>query len=316
MTAKLTIIGLDILTVERIQPMNLFHKIRASLALVVIFFNTLFFILPLYLLVLLKMLFEGERAQLALSHGLVRIAEFWITINNLIIALFSAIRWQVEGLEGLSKQKWYFVTSNHQSWADILILQRIFNRRIPLLKFFLKQELRKVPLLGDAWWALDFPFMQRHSREEIEKNPQLKGTDLATTRIACEKFSMFPTSVMNFVEGTRFTQEKHDAQQSPYVHLLKPKSGGAAFTLGAMSGQLRNLLDVTIIYPNDVPRTLLAFLGGAQKNIQVIVRHQEIPEWASQGDYENDPEFRQRFQQWLGDLWAEKDALLASRLID
>lgn len=294
--------------------MNLFHKIRGSLALAAIAFNTLICMLPLYLLVLLKLLFKSERAQLALSHGLTRIAEFWTAINNLLIALFSGIRWQVEGIENLSKQQWYFVISNHQSWADILTLQRIFNRRIPMLKFFLKQELRKVPLLGDAWWALDFPFMQRHSREEIEKNPQIKGTDLATTRAACEKFALFPTSVMNFVEGTRFTQEKHDKQQSPYQHLLKPKAGGAAFTLGAMSGHLDNLLDVTIVYPADVPRTLLAFLGGAQKDIQVIVRQHQIPEWASQGDYENDPIFRERFQKWMADLWAEKDALLTSRL--
>lgn len=296
--------------------MNLFHKIRGSLALVAIFFNTFFCILPLYLLVLLKLLFKSNGAQVALSHGLVRIAEFWIGVNNLIIRVFSQIRWQVEGLDNLSKQQWYFVISNHQSWADILTLQRIFNRRIPLLKFFLKQELRKVPMLGDAWWALDFPFMKRHSREEIEKNPSLKGSDLATTRAACEKFAMFPTSVMNFVEGTRFTKQKHDQQQSPYQHLLKPKAGGAAFTLGAMSGHLRTLLDVTIIYPKDVPRTLLAFLGGAQKNIQVIVQQHQIPDWASQGDYENDPVFRERFQQWMGTLWADKDALLASRLAD
>ena len=296
--------------------MNLFHKIRGSLALVAIFFNTFFCILPLYLLVLLKLLFKSHGAQVALSHGLVRIAEFWIGVNNLIIRVFSQIRWQVEGLDNLSKQQWYFVISNHQSWADILTLQRIFNRRIPLLKFFLKQELRKVPMLGDAWWALDFPFMKRHSREEIEKNPSLKGSDLATTRAACEKFAMFPTSVMNFVEGTRFTKQKHDQQQSPYQHLLKPKAGGAAFTLGAMSGHLRTLLDVTIIYPKDVPRTLLAFLGGAQKNIQVIVQQHQIPDWASQGDYENDPVFRERFQQWMGTLWADKDALLASRLAD
>ena len=294
--------------------MNLFHKIRGSMALVAMFLNTLICMIPLYLLVVLKLSLKAERAQLALSHGLVRIAEFWTGVNNLIIALFSQIRWQVEGLDNLSKQQWYFVISNHQSWADILTLQRIFNRRIPMLKFFLKQELRKVPMLGDAWWALDFPFMKRHSREELERNPELKGTDLATTRAACEKFAMFPTSVMNFVEGTRFTKQKHDQQQSPYRHLLKPKAGGAAFTLGAMSGHLSVLLDVTIIYPKNAPRTLLAFLGGAQKNIQVVILQHRIPDWASQGDYENDPVFRERFQQWMANLWADKDALLASRL--
>jgi 1-acyl-sn-glycerol-3-phosphate acyltransferase len=294
--------------------MNLFHTIRGSLALAAMFLNTFFCMIPLYLLVVMKLLIKADGAQLALSHGLVRIAEFWIGVNNLIIALFSSVHWRVEGMDNLSKQQWYFVVSNHQSWADILVLQRLFNRRIPMLKFFLKQELRKVPMLGDAWWALDFPFMKRYSREEIERNPELKGKDLETTRDACEKFAMFPTSVMNFVEGTRFTREKHDKQQSPYRYLLKPKAGGAAFTLGAMSGHLRTLLDVTIVYPRGAPRTLLAFLGGAIRDVQVIVRQHDIPEWASQGDYENDPAFRQKFQQWVADLWTDKDALLVSRL--
>src|SRR3546814_9530339 len=113
-----------------------------------------------------------------------------------------------------------------------------FNRRIPLLKFFLKQELIKVPLLGLAWWALDFPFRKRFTRAEIEANPSLKGKDLETTRKACEKFKEMPTSVMNFFEGTRFTQAKHDQQQSPYEFLLKPKAGGTAFALSAMDGKL------------------------------------------------------------------------------
>src|SRR5690606_25635255 len=292
--------------------MNVVHKTRAVLALVAMFLNTLVLVPALYLLALLKLI-PIQPLRVWLSRGLVVIAETWIGINNAIIALFSSIRWQVEGLEGLSKNQWYFVISNHQSWSDILVLQRTFNRRIPFLKFFLKQELIKVPLLGLAWWALDFPFMKRYSKAEIEKNPALKGKDLETTRAACEKFQYFPTSVMNFLEGTRFTQAKHDQQQSPFRYLLKPKSGGAAFTLGAMSGKLETLLDVTIVYPQAAPKTMFAFLGGTISNIKVIIRQQVIPAWASQGDYENDAAFRERFQQWINELWIEKDALLAAQ---
>lgn len=293
--------------------MNLLHRIRGSLALAAMFLNTLLAMIPLYLLTLLKLLIKSESAQVALSRALVLIAESWTSVNNVIIALFSSVRWQISGLDNLRRDQWYFVVSNHQSWADILILQRLFNRRIPMLKFFLKQELRKVPLLGDAWWALDFPFMKRYTREEIENNPALKGTDLDTTRIACEKFAFFPTSVMNFLEGTRFTRAKHDKQQSPYQWLLKPKSGGAAFTLGAMAGRLQTLIDVTIIYPRNTPRTLLAFLGGAINTVEVHVRTLPIPSWAAEGNYEQDEAFRLRFQQWIGDLWQEKDQLIASR---
>ncbi len=294
--------------------MNIWNYIRASLVLLGILLNTVVMVIPLYLFTLARMAIRHERTQIALARVLVRIAESWMWVNNTLIGLISRPRWQIEGLEGLSKDQWYLVTSNHQSWADILVLQKVFNRRIPMLKFFLKQELIRVPLLGHAWWALDFPFMKRHTREEIERDPSLKGKDLETTRKACEKFAHFPTSVMNFFEGTRFTQAKHDQQQSPYQHLLKPKAGGTAFALGAMGGKLGTLLDVTIVYPQGVSRSLMAFLGGAIRDIQVVIRPRPIPEWASQGDYENDPAFRARFQAWISDLWAEKDALLQARL--
>lgn len=294
--------------------MNLLHKMRAIAALAAMFINTFVMVMPLYLLAILKLILPFETIRVWLSKGLVVISETWIANNNAIIALFGNIRWQVEGLEGLSKKQWYFVVSNHQSWSDILVLQRTFNRRIPFLKFFLKQELIKVPLLGLAWWALDFPFMKRFSRAEVEKKPELKGKDVETTRLACQKFEHFPTSVMNFLEGTRFTSAKHEQQQSPYNHLLKPKSGGAAFALGAMAGKLKTLVDVTIVYPKDAPRTLFAFLGGTIKDVKVIVRRQEIPTWVSSGDYENDADFRERFQQWISEIWSDKDADLSAQL--
>ena len=290
--------------------MTIWHKIRGALALLGMLINTLLLCLPLYAFALLRLVLRFEKAQVILSRILVVIAETWIGNNNAIIALASQIKWRISGMDTLSKDQWYLVTCNHQSWADILVLQRISNRRIPFLKFFLKQEMIKVPLLGLAWWALDFPFMKRYSKAELEKTPSLKGKDLETTRKACEKFAYFPTSVMNFFEGTRFDAQKHAKQGSPYRHLLKPKAGGAAFTLNAMSGHLRNLLDVTIIYPPGTPRSLMAFLGGAMGEVEVVVQQRVIPAWASEGNYEDDAEFRARFQQWIGELWADKDALL------
>ena len=290
--------------------MTIWHKIRGALALLGMLINTLLLCLPLYAFALLRLVLRFEKAQVGLSRILVVIAETWIGNNNAIIALTSQIKWRISGMDTLSKDQWYLVTCNHQSWADILVLQRISNRRIPFLKFFLKQELIKVPLLGLAWWALDFPFMKRYTKAELEKTPSLKGKDLETTRKACEKFAYFPTSVMNFFEGTRFDAQKHAKQGSPYKHLLKPKAGGAAFTLNAMSGHLRNLLDVTIIYPPGTPRSLMAFLGGAMDEVEIVVQQRVIPAWASEGNYEDDAEFRARFQQWIGELWADKDALL------
>ncbi|MCP4111722.1 MAG: hypothetical protein GY749_40395 [Desulfobacteraceae bacterium] len=104
------------------------------------------------------------------------IAFRWISVNNFYMKRLIRIRLDIEGLEDLDTNDWYLVLSNHQSWVDILVLQRIFYKQIPFLKFFIKKELIWVPFLGIAWWALDFPFMKRYSKSFIEKNPHLKGT--------------------------------------------------------------------------------------------------------------------------------------------
>ena len=182
-------------------------------------------------------------------------ASLWVAINNAWIAAANPARWDVQGVDALHARGWYLVSSNHQSWVDILVLQRIFHRRIPFLKFFLKQQLIWVPVIGLAWWALDFPFMKRGKGQGAQQN------DLKTTRAACEKFKLIPTSVINFVEGTRFTPAKHAAQQSPYRHLLKPKIGGLGIALAAMGEQFEALLDVTIVYPHGTP-TFWQLLSG------------------------------------------------------
>ena len=245
--------------------------------------------------------------KLALPFGAVRrgadrllnaMAEAWIAVNGAWMAMVQRIRWDVTGLEGLRRKGWYLVSSNHQSWVDILVLQKVFHRRVPFLKFFLKRQLLFVPVMGLAWWALDFPFMKRRSGS--------RSADLATARRACEKFRQIPTSVMNFLEGTRFSRAKHDRQQSPYRHLLKPKVGGLATALSAMGERFDALLDVTIVYPDGVP-SFWDLLSGKVKQVVVRVRELEIPKDLLDGDYEGDPAFRGRMQAFVQAMWAEKD---------
>jgi 1-acyl-sn-glycerol-3-phosphate acyltransferase len=205
------------------------------------------------------------------------------------------------------------VLSNHQSWVDILVLQKAFNRRIPFLKFFLKQELIWVPFLGLAWWALDFPFMKRHSATYLQKHPQARGEDLDATRKACERFALLPTSVMNFVEGTRYTTAKHKATKSPYRHLLRPRPGGVAFVLSAMGGMLHSVLDVTVAYSESSP-TLWDLCCGRLGAVRMHVLRRPIEPWVAQGDYAEDSRLRARFKEWLGELWTEKDARLDTML--
>ena len=276
--------------------------------------NVLFWVPILLAFACLKFLLPFRPIRLAIDPVLLFIAESWISCNKAWMNLTQRTQWDVQGVDGLTTDSWYLVNSNHQSWVDILVLQYILNRRIPLLKFFLKQQLIWVPIMGLAWWALDFPFMRRHSEDYLRKHPEMRGKDQATTRKACEKFALIPTSVMNFLEGTRFTAAKHAKQQSPYRHLLKPKAGGMAMAIHAMGDKFRAILDVTIVYP-DGPPSFVAFLSGKMRRVIVRVHSLPIPQHLLEGDYSQDPAIREAYSQWVQQLWRDKDAQIGALLL-
>ncbi len=284
----------------------LLRGIIASLLLVL---NTLFWCWPLFALALLKFILPFAPAQRGLRFAMHWIAESWIAINSFWMRLVQPIEWDVKGLEQLDLTHSWLVTSNHQSWVDILALQYQFNRRLPLLKFFLKQELIWVPVIGLCWWALEFPFMKRYSKAYLEKYPEKRGQDLLTTRKACERYKTNPVSVFNFLEGTRFTQEKHDQQNSPFQHLLKPKAGGIAFVLDAMGEQLHGLVNVTLYYPQGKPG-LWDLLSGQIKRIVMRIEVRPIPQQFIGQSYDQDMQYSAEFQDWVNQLWQEKDQQL------
>lgn len=278
---------------------------RGALVLSIIAFNTLFWTVPIFCGALVKLAVPSKAFRKYCDAALNGCANAWVGVNNQVERIFCDIRWHIQGVDSLQLKDWYLVVSNHQSWMDIPVLQKVFYRKIPFLKFFLKQELIWMPILGQAWWALDLPFMKRYSRSFLEKNPHLKGRDLEITRKACEKFKTVPVSVMNFLEGTRFTRAKNEKQQSPYRHLLKPRAGGIAFALSAMGEHLNSFIDVTIAYPEG-SKTFWDFVCGNVRDIRVQVRTLPITS-EMLGDYFNDETFRQAFQNWVNALWEQKD---------
>ncbi|MBV8656925.1 MAG: acyltransferase [Burkholderiales bacterium] len=285
-------------------------SLRGVLSAMLLALNVLVCAPILLAFAVIKLLIPAKPVRRVVDRILNLIAERWVANNSAWIALAQRVSWHVEGVSQLRYRGWYLVESNHQSWVDIFVLQKVFNRRIPLLKFFLKQQLIFVPVIGIAWWALDFPFMKRRSEAWLKRHPERRGEDLKTTRRACEKFSLIPTSVMNFLEGTRFTRQKHDAQGSPYTHLLRPKAGGIALALNAMGEKFESMLDVTIFYPDGAP-SLWDFMAGRVRRVMVFVNELPIPTHLIQGDYTSDPDFRAKVQAWVHDLWSEKDARLA-----
>ncbi len=283
--------------------------VRGIIASLILALSTLFWCWPLFALALLKLILPFAPIQRALRFAMHWIAESWIAVNSFWMRLVQPIEWDVEGLEQLDLTHSWLVTSNHQSWVDILALQYQFNRRLPFLKFFLKKELIWVPVIGLCWWALEFPFMKRYSKAYLAKHPEKQGQDLITTRKACERYKTNPVSVFNFLEGTRFTPEKHQQQNSPFQHLLKPKAGGIAFVLDAMGEQLHGLVNVTLYYPQGKPG-LWDLLSGKIQRIVMRVEVLPIPEQFIGQSYDQNMQYRAQFQDWVNQLWQDKDQLL------
>jgi 1-acyl-sn-glycerol-3-phosphate acyltransferase len=277
--------------------------------------NLVFWSTPLYVVILIKLLVPAGPLRDRVSRFAADIAQQWAHCNTLYCDVVMKMEWDVRMPENLSANGQYLVCANHQTWNDIFVVMKAFGRRAPFFKFFLKQELIWVPVLGFAWWGLDFPFMKRYTPEQVAANPALKGKDLETTRKACERYKNVPALILNYLEGTRFTPAKHARQQSPYRHLLKPKSGGFAFSISALGEKINSLLDVTIVYPEGAKGFSDLLMGRVHKVI-VEVRQLTIPHEFYTGNYESDPVFRKRFQDWIAEIWAQKDQRISQLLAE
>jgi 1-acyl-sn-glycerol-3-phosphate acyltransferase len=296
------------------EPVTAFlRQLRGIIVFAGFTINTIFWFIPILLLAIVKLLIPLPSLRRGITRVLMAIGENWITVNTALLLSLGSIEWRARGLEGLRKDGWYLLMVNHQSWVDILILQKVFNRRIPFLKFFIKEQLIWFPLLGVAWWALDMPFMKRYSPSYLAKNPHMKGKDLRRTRIACEKFRHTPTSVINFVEGTRFSVAKRDNKNSPYQHLLTPRAGGFAIAMASMGTLFDAILDITLVYPKGAAQ-FWSMCCGDDVPVVIDVRQRPVEEWLRSGDYESDREFRRRVHRWLGEIWQEKDELIQQLL--
>ena len=216
--------------------------------------NTIFWFIPIFALSIAKFLLPLAPVRRSITRILMAIGENWVSLNGYLMRYAGSVDIQSRGVETLRRDGWYLVIANHQTWVDIVVLQAVFNRRVPFLKFFIKQQLIWFPLLGIAWWAMDMPFMKRYSPSYLAKNPHMKGKDLQTTRKACEKFRDTPTSVLNFIEGTRFSEQKRANRKSPYENLLQPRAGGFAIALSSMGKLFTSIVDVTLVYPEEATR--------------------------------------------------------------
>ena len=293
---------------------TILNTVKGVTTLLIMSVYTILACLVLLLFAIGKLLAPAGKIRDFFSRILTGIVELWSGMNNFMISLHRKTEWDVEIPEGLDHKGSYIVQCNHQSWVDILALQSCFNRKLPMLTFFIKKQLIYVPFLGLAWWALDFPFMQRLSREQLAKNPGLKGKDLESARIACEKLKGIPVAMMSFPEGTRFSPAKRDKTRSPYINLLKPKVGGIGMVLYALGDKVRSMIDVTIAYPDRDGRehapTFWELLSGQVPKVVIRARDLEIPNQLLGRNFRSDRNIRRELDSWISEIWLEKDKLL------
>ena len=224
---------------------------------------------------------------------------------KLIMLLMHGNNIQVINNEKYDMNKWYMAMSNHQSWADIFVLLTVANKKIPLLKFFMKKELWWIPFVFLANKTLNMPFVNRHSKKAIEKNPSLRTKDYENTLKSCKRFLRAPSTIFSYAEGTRFTSEKHKAQNSKYKNLLQPKIGGMATALSAMP-EIDTLINFSVVYKSK-KRSAWSFLNGEMKDVKVFIKSYKIPENLKNRNYGSDHLYREEFKEWIEEIWDEKD---------
>ena len=233
------------------------------------------------------------------------IGEYTVYGLKIIMKIMHRDSMQVFDNNEFDKNAWYMAISNHQSWADIFILLVAAHKRIPLLKFFMKKELAWIPFIFLANKTLNMPFVNRYSKKELEKNPNLRNKDYENTLKACKRFLRSPSTIFSYAEGTRNDAAKHKAQNSPYKNLLIPRIGGIATALSAMPN-INVLVDYSVVYKSK-KRGAWSFLKGDMKDVKVLVRKYDIPENLKNKNYSTDAEYRENFKNWIEAIWIEKD---------
>lgn len=232
----------------------------------------------------------------------------WTSITNAINAMGLRNKITVTGGTLTKDRHTHLLIANHRSWADILVLKYVFNRKVPMLTFLMKRPLIwTLPIIGFTMKALNYPFLYRPTLKDIRKNPTLKNIDARVIQAACAQFKVAPTTIAIFVEGSRFSSEKHLKQKSPFQHLLKPHAASIALILANLPQDITEIIDVTIHYDKK-HFSMFDFLCG---RVRVHVTYDCLPVTPDMiGDFTKDRQYRTHIQGWLNNRFAQKDAQL------
>ncbi len=273
--------------------------------------------IPVFALALVRLLLPFKFVLALVDKVNQAVFYLWVSNNSFLMWLTNRIKWDIKGADIKKIQGSCFIISNHVTWTDIVMLGHIYRGKIPITKFFLKHSLIYIPILGQACYSLGMPFLRRYSRNELLKNPKLKMKDINATRKACLNLLEHPSSLVNFVEGTRYTPQKAAAQKSPYRHLMPPKAASLAIALGLIGEHIDCMLNTTLIYPGKHEGSIfMQMLCGRLKHViaRVEVIDKETIAAHMVGDYLHDKQFKHAFTMYLRDMWQRKDEQIEALL--
>ena len=285
-----------------------FENIIGITSITILVLNTFILSCLLIPLGIIKFFLPITALKVLFTKFIIKVGELWIFTNKIWVKALHNPKWQIIGKENIKSDGWTIATSNHQSFADIFLLQDITNRKMPMLKFFMKHVLIYVPVIGLSWWALDMPFLKRYTKKQLENNPELHGKDVREMKRALKHYALYPVTVFSFAEGTRFTIKKNLYQKSPFKNLLKPKEGGLATALSLVN-EIDSLIDFTIKFDTK-KRSFWDYLCGRMNSVKVIIREIKIPAKFLNIDLLENKILRSEFKDWLHDIWYEKDTLI------
>ena len=254
--------------------------------------------------------FVSQKLKISLARMSNHISDWTILGFKVIMNFFHNNKMEVIYEDTFDRNDWCLGLANHQSWADILLILSASNYMMPNIRFFMKKELSWIPFIYLANKNLNMPFVNRHSKKQITKNPNLRLQDYENTIKSCKRLKRAPSTIFSYAEGTRFTSEKHKDQNSSYKNLLEPKIGGLATALSALP-ESKYLIDFTLVYKTD-RRSAWAFLKGDMADVKILVKKFKIPESLKNKSYLDDNEYRIEFKNWIEDIWSQKDKSIES----
>ena len=283
--------------------------IKGILPLAYITINLTIWILPLLLLAVIKLIVPLQPIKQAVYRLMIGFYFVAVKIDLVLFQWILNIRFEVDSLDDLQADKNYLIVSNHRSWADILVYQTILIDQTPIIKFIVKKELIFLPLVGLICWAYEYPLVHRNSiKDGSTRNNNLK-TDQKILKDKLLDIGRNPTAIINFAEGSRYSQERGDRYSSPHANLLKSRTGGLFFILKTFGQQFDYLLDFTILYDCTEP-IFFKFLSGKCRRVKVRVNKFPMSDLLqSLSDSSNTLSF-EKVDEWLKILWSGKDKII------